>query len=142
LRTSALCGLGRELFQVVSWGVLWRLKFLSPGLTKLEARLAQSDKPPVSNLGAYFKTLTSGDVPAIKAVEEPKAVKAIGNVDAVEAPADERKSVLSLAREEFMSLSNSEKQLFAEAAVGILESNGLITGRLRKNAKEGFWTGI
>jgi hypothetical protein len=26
LRTSALCGLGRALFQAFSWGVLWRLK--------------------------------------------------------------------------------------------------------------------
>jgi predicted signal transduction protein with EAL and GGDEF domain len=28
LRTSALRALGRELFQALSWGVLWRLKIL------------------------------------------------------------------------------------------------------------------
>ena len=30
MRTSALCGLGQELFQAHSWGVLWRLKILFP----------------------------------------------------------------------------------------------------------------
>ena len=39
LRASALCGLGRELFQAHSWGVLWRLKILFPVVKSLKVLL-------------------------------------------------------------------------------------------------------
>jgi hypothetical protein len=41
-----------------------------------------------------------------------------------------------------MILSNSEKQVFADEALNILASKGVISDKLRKNAKEGVWTGV
>jgi len=49
----ALCGLGRELFQAHSWGVLWRLKILFPSAIGNAARaLALRDE--FGSLAAYF----------------------------------------------------------------------------------------
>lgn len=112
------------------------------GLAKLEARIAQKDKPPVSNLAAYFKTLTSGDVPAIKVVEDWMPSQSIVQADVAATSADEQSQVRAIARQEFMALSNAEKQVFADEALNILASKGVISDKLRKNAKEGVWTGI
>lgn len=112
------------------------------GLAKLEARIAQKDKSPVSNLAAYFKTLTSGDVPAIKVIEDWMSSQSSVQADVAATSVDEQSQVRAIAREEFMALSNAEKQVFADEALNILASKGVITDKLRKNAKEGVWTGV
>jgi hypothetical protein len=112
------------------------------GLAKLEARMAQHDQPPITNLAAYFKTITPANVPAIKAVEGLTPVTPIAKTAAAGIPADGQNQERAIARSEFMILSNSEKQVFADEALNILASKGVITDKLRKNAKEGVWTGV
>jgi hypothetical protein len=112
------------------------------GLAKLEARMAQQDQPPITNLAAYFKTITPANVPAIKAVEGLMPVTPTDKTAAAGTPAEGQNQERAIARSEFMILSNSEKQVFADEALNILASKGVITDKLRKNAKEGVWTGV
>ena len=71
MRTSALCGLGREPFQALSWGVLWRLKFLfpytlmyapSPTLLarpyQMSLKISHHDFTPIATVGTSFPTIS------------------------------------------------------------------------------------
>ena len=107
------------------------------GLAKLEARLKNKELEPVTNLKRYFSSIISELAP----------VKVIDDVPAQAAPApspesESEKSVLTLAREQFMTLSEAEKRSYAARALEALVARGVVTPRVQRNAEEGIWSGI
>ena len=107
------------------------------GLAKLEARLKNRELEPVSNLKRYFSSIISELAP----------VKVIDDVSARVAPApspesEPEKSVLTLAREQFMTLTETEKRSYAARALDALMARGVVTPRVQRNAEEGVWSGI
>jgi hypothetical protein len=57
-------------------------------------------------------------------------------------PVGQQKSVLTLAREEFMTLPEVEKRGFAARALEVLVARGVVTSRIQRNAEEGVWSGV
>ena len=57
-------------------------------------------------------------------------------------PIAQEKGVLTLAREDFMTLPEVEKRGFAARALQVLVARGVATSRIQRNAEEGVWSGV
>ena len=95
---------------------------------------------PVENLRRYFVTILK-DVDPIKVVEDlevkPKQ-RAQPEVDCEQ----KAKSPVTVAKEEFMALSEAQKRIYGQRAAQSLTARGMANERILHNASEGVWSGI
>ena len=88
LRTLPLCGLGQELFQAHSWGVLWRLKILFPLYPVVKtgwpdaygAGFAQCERPVVQGPGLHGKEIRKSFVERADLLKRPLRTRTVGGV--------------------------------------------------------------
>jgi hypothetical protein len=111
------------------------------GLAKLEARIKHQELEPVGNVGRYFNSIINDGAP-VKVISDAEIERKPAPSLTTDTPVDQQKSVLTLAREEFMTLPEVEKRGFAARALEVLVARGVVTSRIQRNAEEGVWSGV
>lgn len=113
---------------------------VSVALAKLEARITNKELNPIDNLRRYFVTILK-DVDPIKVIEDVE-VKPKQNAQSETDGEQKPKSPVTVAKEEFMALSEAQKRVYGQSAVESLTARGVANERIRTNASEGVWSGI
>lgn len=138
IRTGARLGLGDAIVEA-------SLQNNSPetvalALARLEGRLNNKELGPVENVRRYFVGIMKDQQP-IALVEDSFTPTERAKAASTDLPEAE-KSTHTLAREEFMGLTEAQKSVYGAKAVERLEARGLATSRVLLNAKEGVWSGV
>lgn len=132
--------LGLSAVQIESAIARSSVEHVSLSLAKLEARLTSHTHEPVENVGRYFSTIIN-EGPTVKVVAvEQNALNTVKSIP--DAPASEAKSAQTLAKDEFLAISEAEKKEFAAQAIKELDTKGVATPRVKRNAEEGVWSGV
>ena len=110
------------------------------GLAKLEARIKHQELEPVLNVGRYFSSIINDGAP-VKVVNDDEIERKPALLT-INMPIAQEKGALTLAREDFMTLPEVEKRIFAVRALQVLVARGVATARIQRNAEEGVWSGV
>lgn len=137
---SGIC-LGLTETQISSGIERTSVEQVSLGLAKLEARIKHQELEPVGNVGRYFNSIITDGAP-VKVVGDAEIERKPASSLTIDTSVGQQKSVLTLAREEFMTLPEVEKRGFAARALGVLVARGVVTSRIQRNAEEGVWSGV
>ncbi|MES2877563.1 MAG: replication initiation protein [Pseudomonadota bacterium] len=113
---------------------------VSVALAKLQARITNKELGPVENLRRYFLTILK-DVDPFKVVEDVE-VKPPQSPQSEAGEKQKQKSPVTVAKEEFMALSEAQKRVYGQRAVQRLTDRGLANDRILNNASEGVWSGV
>ena len=113
---------------------------VSVALAKLEARIANKELTPIENLRRYFVTILK-DVEPIKVVVDAE-IKPQQRAPSEAEGGQSQKSPVTLAKEEFMALSEAQKRVYGQRAAQSLTARGVANERILNNASEGVWSGI
>ena len=138
---SGIC-LGLTEMQIASGIERTSVEQVGLGLAKLEARIKHQELEPVGNVGRYFNSIINDGAP-VKVVNDAEIERKPAPLT-TDRPVDQdnEKGVLTLAREEFMTLPEVEKRGFAARALQVLVARGVATARIQRNAEEGVWSGV
>jgi hypothetical protein len=137
---SGIC-LGLTETQIASGIERTSVEQVGLGLAKLEARIKHQELEPVGNVGRYFNSIINDGAP-VKVISDAEIERKPAPSLTTDTPVDQQKSVLTLAREEFMTLPEVEKRGFAARALEVLVARGVVTSRIQRNAEEGVWSGV
>jgi hypothetical protein len=131
-------GLGEKLIE--SSIVHHSVEQVSVALAKLEARIANKELNPVENLRRYFLTILK-DVDPIKVVEDVEA-KSKQRAKPEADGEQKQRSPVTVAKEEFMALSEAQKRVYGQRAAQSLTARCMANERILHNASEGVWSGV